>query len=66
MTTQSYGSCESRPCSTAVNLATDSVELEKEPTVPEPVYKSGYLNDVSDTYLPGDLESGCLDMPTWD
>ena len=41
------------------------MELEKELAFPGPIYKSDYLTDVSETYLPGDLESGCLDMPTW-
>ncbi|MCJ1437019.1 hypothetical protein MMC27_006403 [Xylographa pallens] len=62
-TTQTYGSCDSRPYSTAVISVADPAELEKVLTVPEPIYKSGYLNDISEIYLPGDLESGCLDMP---
>ncbi|MCJ1416448.1 hypothetical protein MMC32_002785 [Xylographa parallela] len=65
-TTQSYGSFDSRPCPSAVISAADPAELEKVLTVPEPIYRSGHLNDMSETYLPGDLESGSLDMPTWD
>ncbi|MCJ1401980.1 hypothetical protein MMC11_005198 [Xylographa trunciseda] len=66
MTIQSYGSCDSRPCSAAVTLAADPGQLEKELAVPKPIYNPGYLSDMSETEFPKYLESGSLDIPTWD
>ncbi|MCJ1286139.1 hypothetical protein MMC26_005483 [Xylographa opegraphella] len=64
--TQSYGSCDGSPCSAPVTSAAEPVELEKELAVPHRIYQSGYSSDASETYLPGDLESGSMGTPTWE